>query len=97
MAIWGHETVIVEKDVKGRVWHVRTEANALLTTVPWADAFKTFKYAPDYAEAVATCQSHPLMRLTPEEEALVLYGEPEPEPPLPGNVVPVDFKRRRRK
>lgn len=107
MAIWGHETVVVEKDVKARVWHVRTEAEALLVTIPWADAFKVFKHAPDYSEAIATCQSHPSTRLTAEEAAQVRAAAATPAPPappaaappkqeLPSNVVAVDFKRRRR-
>lgn len=75
MAIWGHETVRVEKDVEKREWRVLTAKapHQLLVTVPWTDAFRTFKHAPDYSEAIATCQSHENTALTEKEEREVLW------------------------
>lgn len=40
----------------------------VLVTVPWLDAFKSFKHAPDYSEAIATCQAHERTALTYDEE-----------------------------
>lgn len=92
MSIWGHEHVKIEKDVEKRCWYVRTLTGALLCTVPWSDAYKEFKGAPDYAAAVATCVGNPRTTLTDEEEqdTLALMSGPKT------NVVAVDFKRKRR-
>jgi len=78
MAIWGHETVHVEKDVLKREWRVSTARppRQVLVTIPWADAFRVFtpaqeqQYA-DYIEAIATCQSHRNTALTRDEEQQV--------------------------
>lgn len=42
-----------------------------LVTIPWRDAFKVFKHAPDYSEAIATCQYNERTALTEEEERSV--------------------------
>lgn len=100
MGIWGHEKVLVEKDPKNKVWRVYTVQRALLVEIPWADAYKEFPHAPDYASAVATCQADPETRLTNLEAASVLYGAGPPpdsskDVDAPG-VIRVDFKRKRR-
>ena len=96
MSIWGHEQVKVEKDVERKCWHVRTMQNGHLCTVPWADAFKEFPAAPDYAAAVATCVGHPKTALTPAEERIA-YAESLPQDKKAPNVVEVDFKAKKRR
>lgn len=102
MSIWGHERVLVEKDRVAKVWRVMTTKQALLVTIPWADAFKEFPHAKDYQEAVLTCQSDPDMRLTAAERAEFLRAPAAPAapaaPPTPEttNVLVVDFKRKKR-
>ena len=98
MSIWGHDTVQVEKDTKAKVWNVYTAAGALLVTIPWADARKLFLHAPDYAEALATCQSHPDTALTAKEEASVFYSAEEAAAKAAeaANVISVDFRKKRR-
>lgn len=94
MTIWGHEHVKIEKDGEKRCWYVRTTAGALLCTVPWSDAFREFKGAPDYAAAVATCMGNQRTTLTDEEERdtlALIQGKTSPT-----NIVAVDFKRKRR-
>ena len=96
MSIWGHENVKIEKDVEKRCWHVRTMQGGHLCTVPWADSFREFNNAPDYAAAVATCIGHPKTALTPAEERLA-YADFQPKEAKPQNVVEVDFKARKRR
>lgn len=79
MAIWGHDTVHVEKDVHKREWRVSTARppRQVLVTIPWADLFRVFttaqeKQYADYIEAIATCQSHKNTALTKEEEQQVV-------------------------
>lgn len=73
MTIWGHTHVHVEKDVVKKEWRVSTAKppHSLLVTIPWEDAFKSFPHAPDYSEAVETCQSHPNTALTRSEAKAV--------------------------
>jgi len=101
MAIWGHERALVEKDPVAKVWRVMTTKQALLVTIPWADAFKEFPHAKDYQEAVLTCQSDPDMRLTSAERAELLRAPGASTPtaattPAVNNVLVVDFKRKKR-
>ncbi len=74
VSIWGHDFVHVEKDVENRRWIVSTSKmpRQHLVTVPWTDAFKHFAHAPDYSEAVTTCQSSRKTALTDDEEQSVL-------------------------
>ncbi len=111
MPIWGHLEVHVVKDTDKRVWVVSTSArpHQHLVTIPWVDAYKNIKpaHAPDYCEAIATCQSHKNTRLTEEEEdsaiaeldaqASVTKKDPSPtKEPLPNNVVSLADARRRK-
>jgi hypothetical protein len=96
VSIWGHEQVKVEKDVERKCWHVRTMQGGHLCTVPWADAFKEFPSAPDYAAAVATCVGHPKTALTASEEHKV-YADSLPPEKKALNVVEVDFKAKKRR
>lgn len=101
--IWGHEHVKIEKDVEARCWHVRTLQGALLCKVPWSDAFREFKYAPDYAIALATCMQ-PETALTQKEERLAYqdFTAQTTKPSentaekAPDKVIRVDFKNKKR-
>jgi hypothetical protein len=100
MAIWGHTKVIVEKDKANKRWIVRTLSGAELVVVPWTAAFADFPFAPDYAEAVSTCQADPDMRLTPREKEEVLRlknNQPVVEEDAEdSNVLKVDFQKKKR-
>jgi hypothetical protein len=81
VTIWGHTHVHVEKDVVKKEWRVSTAKppHSLLVTIPWADAFKSFTHAPDYSEAIETCQSHPTTALTRSEIKAVKKALEEPK------------------
>lgn len=72
MTIWGHSEVHIMKDPDQRVWIVSTATQPPqhLVTIPWVDAFRGIKReaAPDYFEALATCQSSYVTALTQTEE-----------------------------
>lgn len=107
MSIWGHDVVHVEKDSVKQEWRVFTAKHPrqLLLTIPWMDAFKEIKHAPDYLEALRTCQSHEETRLTRSEARRVQEGMRSTSPTTEltqtekrgDNVVSLaDFKKRRR-
>lgn len=110
MTIWGHSSVHVTKNPENREWVVSTPnpPHQHLVTIPWTDAFKVFKHAPDYSAAIASCQSHPDTALTRAEERAARREIETPtstptqtqtptEPVPVSNVVSLkDFKRRRK-
>lgn len=112
MSVWGHETVHVVKDVAKQQWIVSTSKvpRQVLVVIPWADAFKGIQHknAPDYAEALSTCQSSRVTALTEDEESEVRREIEEGTPTDPAiptrttkgeqeNVVSLaDFKKRKR-
>ncbi len=99
--IWGHTEVYVEKIPTRRVWVVSTVNNdpskrQVLVEVPWADAFKSFPHAPDYAVAVATCQSSDQALTEEEEDELLNPAEPATTPAVHTVVSLADFRARRK-
>lgn len=107
MSVWGHAEVFITKDPDQRVWIVSTATQPpqQLVIIPWVDAFRGIKReaAPDYFEALATCQSSPVTSLTQTEEdevmaelaGIVAKKREDAEPaPAPKVVSLADWKRR---